>query len=204
MPLGFVGLLVASGVLSCFDLGWIPVAEQHQVGLVLLAFAFPIQGLATILIFLARDAPTGAGVGVLAGTWLTYGLLLTISSPGSRSATAAVFLFGAGAALFPAAASSTLTKIVPAVVFGAAAVRFLLTGLYERLGGTGLEHAAGWEGVGLAALALYAAFASDLESSIRHGVLPLGRHGPARQALEESLGEQAAELEREPGVWSKL
>jgi succinate-acetate transporter protein len=204
LPLACIGLLVASGVLSCLNLGWIPAAEQDQVGTVLVAFAFPIQSLATVLLFLARDAPSGAGVGALSGSWLTFGLLLLTTAPTSRSATAAIFLFAAAAALVPAAISSLATKVVPAAVFAAASVRFLLTGLYEKLGGKGLEHAAGWEGIALAALALYVAFASDLEGSLGRDVLPLGRRGVGRAALDQTLLGKELEVQSEPGVRSKL
>jgi succinate-acetate transporter protein len=204
LPLGFIGLLMANGVLSSLDLGWIPVSEQHQVGLVLVAFAFPLQALATVILFLARDAPAGAGIGVLSVTWLTYGLLLSTSPPGRRSATAAIFLFVAAAALLPASASSILNKLVPAAVFGAAALRIVLTGLYEKLGGSAIEHAAGWEGIVVAGMALYAAFASDLEASTHRDVLTLGRRRAGQRAMEQTVSDQARQLETEPGVRSQV
>lgn len=200
LPLGFVGLAAATAVLSAFNLGWIPPGEQHQVAIVLIGFAFPLQGLATVLLFLARDAPAGAGIGVLSVTWLTLGLLLLVSPPGQRSATTAVLLFAAAAALLPSAVTTSLSKLVPGTVMAASAGRYLLTGLYEKLGGAGWEHAAGWEGVVLAGLALYGAFASDLEGSFHRDVLTLGRHGRGAAAMRAAMGAQAAELEREPGV----
>jgi hypothetical protein len=54
-------------------LGWIPTAEQHQVAVVLIAFAFPTQAVATVFCFLARDAPAGAALGVLAANRLASG-----------------------------------------------------------------------------------------------------------------------------------
>lgn len=200
LPLGFVGLAVATAVLSSFNLGWIPTSEQHQVAFVLMAFAFPLQLLATVLLFLARDAPAGAGVGVLSVTWLALGLLLYTGRPGSTSMTVSIFLFAAAAALVPSAATASLSKLVPGMVMFLAALRFVLTGLYERFGGLAWEHAAGWEGIVLAGLALYAALASDLEGALQHVVLPLGRHGPGAKAVQQSLADQLGELEREPGV----
>jgi succinate-acetate transporter protein len=185
LPLGFVGLVVASVVLSCLNLGWIRSAEQHQVALVLIAFPFPLQGLAAILCFLARDAPVGAGMGVQAGAWLTLGVLLLTAAPGARSDTGSIFLFAAAAALIPAAFTATLTKVVPSLVFFGTAARFVLTGLYERFGGGAWAHAAGWEGIALAGLALYAALATDLEASQHRTVLPLGRRGPGTAPATE-------------------
>lgn len=200
LPLAMVGLAVATAVLSSLNLGWIPVAEQHQVGLVLFAFAFPLQVVAMVLLFLARDAPAGAGTGVLSVTWLSLGLLLYLSPPGKRSATVAVLLFASAAALAPSVATMSLAKMVPAAVMGMAGLRYVLTGVWEKVGGTGWEHAAGWEGVVLAALALYAAFASDLEGMLHHSVLPLGRRGKGLAAVRLDLRQQVPELDREPGV----
>lgn len=204
LPLGFVGLVVATSMLACLNLGWIPVLQQHQVALVLIAFAFPLQGLAAVFCFLARDAPSAAGLGVLAGTWLTFGLLLLTTVAGARSDTASVFLFAAAAALLPAASSAALGKLVPALVMTAAAARFVLTGLYERFGGTGWAHAAGWEGIFLACVALYAALAADLESARHRSVLPLGRRGAGRAALDPGVRSPAPALNTEPGVRNQL
>ncbi|HET9075871.1 MAG TPA: hypothetical protein VFN68_02980 [Acidimicrobiales bacterium] len=200
LPLGMVGLAVATSVLACLNLGWIPTSEQHQVALVLFAFAFPLQLVATVLLFLARDAPAGAGIGVQSVTWLALGLLLFTGKPGVLSATVSVFLFAAAAAVLPAVVTSSLGKLVPAAVMGATSLRYVLTGLYEHFGGTAWEHAAGWEGIVLAGLALYCAFASDLESQLHRTVLPMGRHGSGRRALQQDLADQLPELHSEPGV----
>lgn len=203
LPLAFVGLAVATATLACLDLGWIPVTEQHQVALVLIAFAFPLQGLATVFCFLARDAPSGAAVGVQAAAWLTLGLLLLTGDPGSRSDTVAFFLFAAAASLIPAVATTALGKIVPALVMATTCVRFVLTGLYERFGGAAWAHSAGWVGVALACLALYAALAIDVESTRHRTVLPLGRHGSGRTALVPGPPREAT-LETQPGVREQL
>lgn len=203
LPLAFVGLAVATATLACLDLGWIPATEQHQVALVLIAFAVPLQGLATIFCFLARDAPSGAGIGVQTAAWLTLGLLLSTGAPGTRSDTVSIFLFAAAASLVPAATTTALGKIVPALVMVATTVRFTLTGLYERFGGGAWEHSAGWEGLALACLALYTALAVDLESARHRTVLPLGRHGSGKKALVPGPP-RATTLETQPGVREQL
>lgn len=200
LPLGFVGLAISAAMLSCLQLGWIPTSEQHQAALALIAFACPLQAVATVLLFLARDAPAGAGVGVLSFSWLTLGLLLLTSRPGSRSAAVAVFLFAAGAAMLPGVISASISKLVPAGVLLLSATKLVLTGVYEKLGGTGWEHAAGWEGVVLAAAAIYGALAADLEGEMHRTVLPMGRWGLGRRAVREDLSGQAGKLGREPGV----
>lgn len=196
MPIGLVGVTVAVTVLSCLQLGWIPSSQQHQAALALIAFAFPLQALATVLLFLARDAPVGASFGVMSFSWLTLGLMLILSRPGSTSAAAAVFLFAAGATMLPGVASTAISKLVPATIFLMASAKLVLTGVYEKLGGTAWAHAAGWEGVILAAVALYGALASDLEGEMHRTVLPLGRLGVGRRAVDPDR----EPLDREPGV----
>ncbi len=200
MPLGFVGLAISAAVLSSLQLGWIPLSEQHQAALALIAFACPLQALATVLLFLARDAPIGAGIGVLSFSWLTLGLLLLTSRPGSTSAAVAVFLFAAGAAMLPGVVSASISKLVPALVLLLAAAKLVLTGVYEFTAWVNWERVAGWEGIALGAAAIYGALASDLEGEMHRTVLPMGRWGIGRKAFREGLAGQAGQLEREPGV----
>lgn len=204
LPLGFVGLAVATSVLACMNLGWIPTSEQHQVAFVLMAFAFPLQLIASVLLFLVRSAPAGAGIGVQSVTWLTLGIELYTGHPGSRSATVAVLLFAATGALLPSALTASLGKLVPAGVMLLTGLRWVLTGIWEKLGGTAWKHAAGWEGLVLAAFAIYAAFGSDLEGALQRSVLPMGRHGPGRRALDQNVADQEPQLEREPGIRQQI
>jgi succinate-acetate transporter protein len=204
LPLGFLGLAVASLVLGSFELGWLPVAEQHQLAIVLIAFAFPLQAVATIFGFLSRDAVVASGIGVQAASWLTTGLLMLTSRPGSRSELLAFFLFAAAAALLSAVLVAAQSKLVPALVMGGTAARFVLSGAYEHTGSAALRHAAGWEGVVLAGLAIYAALALDLESARRRTVLPLGRFGLGRRAIDGPAAAQVDRVQNEAGVREQL
>ena len=64
-------------------------------------------------------------------------------------------------------AVSAGAKLVPAAVMGGAAVRFLLTGVAQTTGSPGWLTVAGWAGLVLGALALYAALALELEDCDR-------------------------------------
>lgn len=204
MPFGFLGLAVATLVLAGLDLGWLPTAEQHAVALVLLAFAFPAQILASVLGFLARDTVVGSGIGLTAVAWLTLGLLLLTSPEGTRSRTTALFLFVVAAALVPSILVAGLGRLFPCLVMTAVAARFALTGAWEWLGGTGLEHAAGWEGLALCVLSLYTALALELEDSQRRTILPVGRHARGREAMTSGLPGEVAHVAHEAGVRSRL
>ncbi len=174
------------------------------MAIILIAFVFPIQGSATILGFLARDTVVASGIGVQGASWLTIGLLLITSSPGSRSAGLALFLFVAAAALLSAVIVAAGSMVVPALVMAGTAARFVMTGLFERTGNITWEHVSGWEGVALAGLALYAAVALDLESTHHRTVLPILRLGGARRAIRGSGAAQLAGLEHESGVREQL
>jgi succinate-acetate transporter protein len=79
--------------------------------------------------------------------------------------------------LVPAVSASA--KLVPAAVMTLAAVRFAVTGAYHLTGSDAWKSAAGWVGLLLGAVAVYAALALALESTQGRTVLPLGRRAPA-------------------------
>src|SRR5436190_20583815 len=81
LPLGFVALAAGTLLLSGLQLGWLQPAEGHTVALMLLAFVAPLQLIASIFGFLARDVVAGTGMGILAGTWLSISLVTRDQPP---------------------------------------------------------------------------------------------------------------------------
>lgn len=204
LPLGFLALGAATVVLSAVQLSWAPVSELHQVALVVIVFTTPLQLVSSVFGFLARDSVGGTGMGILAGTWLAIGAVTLTSPPGSRSMVLAVLLFFAAAALLVPVAAAVMAKLVAAAVMVAAAGRFALTGVYEYTGSAAWEQVAGWWGVGLAVLALYAAMAFEVEDVSRRTVLPVLRHGVGRAAVEGGIDTELDRVEREAGVREQL
>jgi succinate-acetate transporter protein len=47
LPLGFFSFAIGMLLLGCLSIGWIPVSEQKDVGLLLMAFVFPLELIAT-------------------------------------------------------------------------------------------------------------------------------------------------------------
>lgn len=90
------------------------------------------------------------------------------------------------------------------MVLTGASLRFFVTGIYQLTGAERWETAAGIVGLILAALALYAAYASGLEDSMKKTVLPMGRRSRGKQAVEGSLLEQLQNVRKEPGVRQQL
>jgi succinate-acetate transporter protein len=204
LAIGFLGLAAASWVLAGLQLGWIPAGDGERVAFALVGFAFTAQLLASIFSFLGRDGGTGTAMGQLALIWLVVGLSLLSLDPGETSKALGMFLLFAGVSIVLTATVTTLSRLVPAAIFALAGVRFLTAGTYELSADDVWEDISGLLGVALATLAIYAAFASQLEDAMGKTVLPLGRRGRARLALDGSLLEQVARTPNEPGVRAQL
>jgi succinate-acetate transporter protein len=204
VPMGFVGLAAGTLTLATLNLGWIPRAEGMNVALVLIAFVVPLQLMASIFGSLARDGVVATAMGILAGTWLTVGLVMATSPPGSTSDALGVLLLVSGVAMLWPALGAWLSKLVPATVLTLAALRFASSGVYQLTASTTWATITGWIGIALGAVALYAALAALLENVSKKTVLPMGRRHRARQAVEGGLTDQMVDLTHEPGVRNQL
>jgi uncharacterized protein len=204
MPLGFIGLAGGTITLAALNLGWIPTSEGTNVAIALIAFVFPLQLSASIFGILSRDGVTGTAMGILAGTWLTVGLVMLTSPPGSTSDALGVLLLVAAVAMLWPATGAWLSKLVPATVLTFAALRFGTSGMYQLTASGAWSDVTGWIGIALGIVALYAALAALLEDVSKKTLLPMGRRHRARQAVEGGLTEQLLDLTHEPGIRNQL
>ena len=204
LPLGFLALVLVTTVFSALQLGWVPPSDGRVAALTAVAATVPLQLLAAVMGFRARDPVAATGMGVLAGTWGVVGLTTLTSPPGATSEALGVLLIAAGLAMFVPAASAVTAKIVPAAVMGLAGLRFLVTGGYQLTSSAGWKSAAGWVGLLLALVGLYAALALELEGSHDRTILPLGRRGPSRAAVLGDAPLDPGALADEPGVRPQL
>jgi succinate-acetate transporter protein len=204
MPMGFVALAVATLLVASLNLQWIPPSEGRIVALALIAFVFPLQLSTSIFGLLARDGVAGTAMAILAGTWLTTGLVMLTSPPGATSqALGILFVISAVALAWPAIGAS-MGKIGVAVVLFGTVTRFATAGVYQLTGDGAWAVVTGWIGVALGMFALYAALALLLEGVAKRPVLPMGRRGMGRMAAEGGLGAQIIDLTHEPGVRQQL
>jgi uncharacterized protein len=203
LPLGFLGLFVATTGFSALQLGWVPPEQGRNIALGVLALTVPTQLISSLYGFLARDPVAGTGMGVLFGTWGAAALVTATSPPGAGSPGLGVlFLAAAAAMLVPAVAS--LTKLTAAGVMVLTAVRFSLTGMAELTGGPGWKTAAGVAGLVLAAAALYAALALELEDANHRTILPVLRRGAGRDVMTGSIDDELSQVSHEAGVRKQL
>ena len=204
IALAFLALAGGTFVLSGLQLHWIANSEWHATALVLLAFVFPAQLLASVYGFLARDSVAGTGVGILSVTWLAVGAIMATGAPGATSGAAGLLLLLAATALLVPVVASGTDKLAASAVLLTAAVRFYLTGAYELSAGAAWARAAGIAGLVLTAVALYAALAFELEDNRHRTVLPTLRSGAGARALDDDPATQLRHIAREAGVRREL
>jgi succinate-acetate transporter protein len=190
-------------LLACSAIGWIPAAEQHELGMLLMSFVVPLELLATIMAFLARDTLGATTLGLFTTSWLALGWSDLVAAEGARSVTIGIYLFGFATIALLLALMSTLGKPLFSVLLSLASARMVLSGVYEIGSAHAFDKAAGWVGLALSAFAIYAGSALALEDARQHEVLPLFRRGGARAAFE-GVDEQLSRLEAEAGVRQQL
>ena len=204
LPLGFLGLFLATMLVAGLQLGWVPTSQQTVLAIGVLVFTVPVQFIACIYGFLVRDLVAGTGMGLLAGSWGTVGIVLLLSHPGSRSAGLAWMLVLAGFTLAVPAVAALQTKLLAGAVNMMTAVRFWVTAVYEWGAPHAWETAAGAVGIALAALAVYAALAFEVEDQRRETVLPTFRRGAGTLEMTGDLTDQVSRAHHEAGVRKQL
>lgn len=202
--LGLFGLAAATFTLSGLQLGWAPASEGHHLALVLIGFAAVAQLVASVTAFVARDGTVATVMAVLSLTWLSVGLVMLTSPPEGRSPALGLLLLFSAVAVGLSGVTAALSKLGAALVFLTAAVRLLLTGAFHLTGSPWTKEAAGVVGLLLFVLAIYVAWASELEDAMGKTVLPVGRRGKGLAALHGTLLEQVKDLPTEPGIRTRL
>lgn len=139
-----------------------------------------------------------------AGGWFSIGLATYTGRPEQASPALGLILAGAATVLLVPAVTALLTKVLAALVMLLTSLRFYLTAAYELSSAAGWKDAAGIAGLVLAAAALYAGLAFELEDSRGATLLPTLRTGTGRSALAGNLADEAAGVHHEAGVRRKL
>ncbi|MHB1497177.1 MAG: GPR1/FUN34/YaaH family transporter [Acidimicrobiales bacterium] len=204
LSLGFLGLAFATTLFSGLELGWVPASEGKILALAVLVFTVPVQFIACVFGFLTRDLVASSGMGVLAGTWASTALTTLVSPPGSTSPALGLVLVVSAAAVLMPATGAARSKLLAASVNIATALRWLVTAGFEFSDVTAWEVAAGWMGIALGVLALYASLAFEIEDQVRKTVLPTFRRKAGTTAMKGDLAAQVAAVANEAGVRKQL
>ncbi|OKJ62786.1 hypothetical protein AMK29_20165 [Streptomyces sp. CB02261] len=197
MPLGFYTVAIASTLVGCLQLGMFEDGAERAVALTILP-AFILQLLVGCLAFGARDVLAATLMACFSGMWLASSLILATQPPGGARVLGVLNLCFALFAL--SMASVAKPKRALWLVLCTAVPRFSAAAAANLTGVHWLAGISGALGLLLAAVAMYAAFALMLEDMRGQEVLPIGRTGPAHQAVNGDLTVQLRNLERHAGV----
>lgn len=203
LPLGFLALMVATAALAMLQLHVLVPEQGRIVATGVLALTVPLQLVASVLGFLARDPVAGTGMGVLAGTWASIGFALLESPPGATSPALGVLLLCSAVAMCVPTVAAT-GKLAALLVMGLSALRFAVTGVGELVGSSSWLTAAGWVGVVLGIIAAYAALAFEVEDVRHRTVLPVGRRAGGADTMTGDAGAELGSLVHEAGVRNQL
>jgi succinate-acetate transporter protein len=157
-----------------------------------------------VIAFLARDTLAGVALGLFTGSWLMTGFATMQAKPGVLSPAQGYFLIAFSVAIGLLSVVAWLGQPLIAALLTVAAVRGVLTGVYQLGGGAGWNHVAGWLALAIFCVAMYGGVAFLLEDAKGHAVLPLKRRGSSLEAIEGGMDVQLAGLADEPGVRKHL
>jgi succinate-acetate transporter protein len=200
IPLGFFAFGIGMFLYAALDAPWVKETQGHSIGLLLTAFVAPLELVATIFAFLARDTVAGATLGLFAGSWFVGGLTTMQAKPGVLDPAVGYFLIAFTIVVVLLAGAALLGKPFIAVLLLVSAGRSLLSAAYQLGAGQRWNHSGGWLALAIFCVAMYGGIAFLLEDALGKTVLPLGRLGGSREAIEGSLSDQLRGLEDEAGV----
>ena len=201
MPLGFFTVAIATCMLSALQTHILAAGDRRAVAYVVLP-AFVLQIIVTIRAFSDRDTVAATLMASFAATWLIDSLMF-LADPAGAAQTLAIFFFTFSAFVIMMAFAARPKKALFAVL-AVAVPRFLALGFAEATGSWWVSTLAGVLGFALAAVSTYTAWALLLEDVRGRTVLPIGRQGPARDAIEGDLAAQLAGIEHGAGVRRSL
>jgi succinate-acetate transporter protein len=202
--LGLFAFAVGMFMLGVQSLQWVRGDEYPTVGIVLVAFVFPLELLASIVAYFARDTLAATALGLFAAQWLFLGVVLITSPPHELNHAVGFYLFVFSATTLALALVALAGKPLFAVLLLLSTARAILAGIHEFAGGQTLNGASGVVALTACGVAVYGGLALLIEDVLQETRLPVFRRGAARAALEGDLREQLRRVEGEAGVRQQL
>ena len=204
VPLGFFAFGIGMFLYAALDAEWVKQAEMHTVGVMHLACVAPLEAIATVIAFLARDTMSGVALGLFTGSWVIAGLGELTTQPGILSPADGYFLIAFTIAVLLLACVAWLGQPLIAALLSISALRGAFGAVHQLGGGKGWAIVAGWLALAIFCVAMYGALAFLLEDAKHRAVLPIGRRGSSREAIEGDMTTQLEGLADEPGVRKHL
>jgi succinate-acetate transporter protein len=202
--LGFFAFAVGMFMLGVQSLLWVRGNEYDTVGIVLIAFVFPLELLASIVAYFTRDTLAATVLGLFATSWLLLGIFLATSPPHELNHAVGFYLFVFASTTLALALVAFVGKPLFGVLLLLSTARAILAGIHQFSGGQTSNGAAGVVALTLCGLAVYGGLALLIEDVLQQTRLPVFRRGGARAAMEGDLREQLRRVEGEAGVRQQL
>ena len=204
LPLGFFAFGMGSILLSALQFRLIPQADVQNLALLFGVFVFPLEILAALLAYFARESVGATILSIIAFSWLSTAVVTFTSASDVNSPTIGFLYLSIALILMLLGMVGVLGKPLLATVMFLAFFRYGLNGIYELTSSAGLQTASGIIGCLIFAISLYGGLALALEDVQHRTVLPFGRRGEARDAIEGDLSNQVGPLGKEAGVRKQL
>jgi uncharacterized protein len=204
LPLAFAAFGIGSFVFALAQLGVFATTQLSSVTLLLTVFLAPLQLVAALYCFWAREALAATSLSLLSFSWPAVYVVSLNLQPGMTSPVLGSFYLALSAFLLLLAGPGLVGKPLIGSLIVVAASRFLFGGLYELTKSTNMERVAGALGLLITMIGLYGALALGLEDVQHRTILPVGRRGEARTAMDGNLAAQAEPLEHEAGIRRQL
>jgi succinate-acetate transporter protein len=204
LPLGFFSFGMGMLLLAGAGNGWLPVSEQHTVGLLLAAFVAPLEFTAAVVAFLARDTFGATGLGLFSSSWFAIGLADLTGVPGVLSRTLGLYEFGFAFAVAVLAIAAMMGKPLIGTIMLAASSRSALAGAYEWGAPKSVNTVGSWIALAIFVAAVYGGLAFLLEDVRQESVLPVFRRGASKESIEGNLQDQLRGVGQEAGVRQAL
>jgi len=204
LPLAFFAFGVGSILQSASQFGLIPQDETRTLALTFGAFVFPLQALAAVFAFYARETLGATALGLISFSWLSTAVVTYAIYPDQNAATLGVLSLVLAVILLVLGVVGLSGKPLISAIILLAFFRFGLNGLYELTTVPITQVISGAVGCVLFLAALYGGLALALEDVRHKPVLPFGRRGEAKEAIEGDLSSQVGPLETEAGVRKQL
>ena len=204
LPLAFLTFGVGSILQSAFQFGVVPQDESRNMALIFGAVIFPSMFLAAVFAFLSRETLGATALGLISFSWLATSIVSYTSAPDPTSAALGVLDLAIATILLLLGTIGVLGKPVLSAVILLAFFRYGLNGFYELTASPLTQTVSGVIGCVIFAASLYGGLALGLEDVQHRTVLPFGRRGEAREAIEGGIDEQVGSVEKEAGVRKQL
>lgn len=177
------GLAIASLLTAGYELGWVPVQDGGQVGLLLLVTVVPLLALGSVFALIARDGALAGGLAIQAAAWAATGAGHVAAPAVSATSSTGLIQLAGGALIVLSGVTASRSKAVPGAAVALSGVHFVLAGIFGLGAPATWKDIAGIVSLVIVAVAGYGAWAAEAEEAAGRPVAPLGRRAAGRSAV---------------------